>query len=387
MSVKRIGEKWGFRIDAGRNPKTGKRKQVYRSGFKTKREAEAALAKIKLELNQGKYFEPSKQLFGDYIDYWLLNSYKNEVQITTFEKVEGVVTSHIIPFFQYFSLHEIKAFHIDQFYTEKIKTGLSPAYVKVMHNALSKAFQKAIKWELIRENPVKGVTAPTVPKTSKEVWTVEEANRFLDTCTEWNALVPFMLGIFTGMRRGEILGLKWRNIDLKKGVIYVRENLVQTRTGLILKDLKTSSSLRDVHISTTVVEVLKKYRNEQGKWKERLGKAYIDQDFVVCTLNGNPVYPRNLLRKFSETIKLAKVPKMSFHGLRHTHATILMALGENPKAIAERLGHSRVGVTLDVYSHTNQEMQRKMANRFEKGVNVQLNSRKIILKEIQKYNF
>ncbi|MBO9128546.1 site-specific integrase [Bacillus sp. 165] len=210
-----------------------------------------------------------------------------------------------------------------------------------------------------------GVTAPCIKKKLKEIWTKEEAKRFLDVCEKRNCAIPFLLAIFTGMRRGEILGLKWRHIDLERGVIYVRENLVQTSSGIDIKELKTLSSLRDVHVSLFVVEKLREYKRKQETIRQTLGHEYADHDLVVCTYRGNPLFPRNLLRTFKSMIKVAGVPNITFHGLRHTHATILMIMGENPKVVQERLGHSRVAVTLDFYSHTNQEIQRKTATRFE----------------------
>ncbi|WML51713.1 site-specific integrase [Neobacillus sp. PS3-12] len=159
------------------------------------------------------------------------------------------------------------------------------------------------------------------------------------------------------MRRGEILALRWKNVDLEKGVIHVEESLTRTKSkGLFIKDGKTANSNRDVFLSPSALYVLKKYKQEQKE--NKLG-------LVIPSKTGGYLEPRNLLRKYKILMKKANVPEIPFHNLRHTHARMLMRMGENPKVVSERLGHSRVGITLDIYSHTNEEMQRKTADRFD----------------------
>ncbi|WP_156185638.1 tyrosine-type recombinase/integrase [Bacillus sp. FJAT-27916] len=233
---------------------------------------------------------------------------------------------------------------------------MANATVRKMHNLLSKALQKAVKWGLIKSNPARDATPPTVHKQRKQIWTVEEAKTFLEVCEQEGELIPFLLAIFTGMRRGELLALRWNNIDLENGVIHVVESLVRTNEkGLYVKEVKTAHSVREVFLSPDVRDALVEYKIRQKP--NELG-------IVIASSVGTYMEPRNLLRKYQRLIKLAKVPYMPFHNLRHTHATILMRMGENPKVVSERLGHARVGITLDIYSHTNEEMQKRTANRF-----------------------
>jgi len=167
------------------------------------------------------------------------------------------------------------------------------------------------------------------------------------------------------MRRGEILALRWRNVDLVKGAIYVEESLVRSKSmGLHVKELKTDYSLREIFIPESVINSLKKHKSFQYQMKSNI-KNFKDLDLVVCAMNGNYIEPRNLIRKFKQLIKKANLPVIPFHNLRHTHATILMRMGENPKIVAERMGHSRVETTLGFYSHSNEEMQKNTADRFD----------------------
>ena len=357
MSVKKVGKVWSFRIDAGIDERTGKRKQIYRSRFKTKREAIEEMNKLKAEIMNGEYSEPWKTLFKDYIQSWLYDTHKYEVQVSSFEVDETMVRVHLIPFFQSTPLAKIATYDIDRLYAQKLNDGLANATVKKIHNLLSKALQKAVKWGLIKSNPAKDASPPSIHKKRKQIWTVEEAKTFLEVCEQENGLIPFLLAIFTGMRRGEILALRWKNIDLEKGVIHVEESLARTKAnGLFVKTVKTSHSERDVYLSASLRETLTEYRQQQKP--NELG-------LVVASKAGGYLEPRNLLRKFQSLTKKANVPKIQFHNLRHTHATILMRMGENPKVVSERLGHARVGITLDIYSHTNEEMQKKTADRFD----------------------
>jgi integrase len=220
---------------------------------------------------------------------------------------------------------------------------------------------------LIKINPVADSSPPAVKKQKvKDLWTKEETKRFLDLVEEKGLGSIYITEIFTGMRRGENLGLKWSDIDFDDGTIHVQRSLTRTKSkGLILKDVKTENSNRIVVISDYVVQALQKQLATQETYKKMLGSSYKDNGLVNCTEDGMPIDPRNLLRQFYRLMDEAKVPKITFHDLRHLHATTLMALGENPKVVADRLGHSKVQFTLDIYSHVYKEIQRNTANRFE----------------------
>ncbi|MGE7662954.1 tyrosine-type recombinase/integrase [Peribacillus sp. NPDC097197] len=248
---------------------------------------------------------------------------------------------------------------IDQLYAQKLNEGRSNAYVKKIHNLLSKALQKALKWGLIQSNPSKDAAPPSIHKKHKQVWTLDEAKGFLKVCEAENCLALFLVALFTGMRRGEILALRWNNVDLEKGVIHVAEALARTKAhGLKPKEVKTAHSERAIFLSPSLTEALTIHKQHQTD---------NPLDLVFPSKKGTYVEPRNLLRMYKSLTEKADVPYISFHNLRHTHATMLMRSGENPKVVCERLGHARVSITLDIYSHTNEEMQRKTAERFDQN--------------------
>lgn len=358
-----------FRIDVGKDPVTGKRKQASFGPFRTKTEAKKELLKIKNQVDDGSYFKESTEDFSMFMERWFNTSYKRTVEITTAKSREYVIRNHIMKYFQHKKINEITTFDIDSFYVDKLDSGYSGAYIRQMHNLLNQAFDQAVRWSLVKVNPVKNAKPPKVKSEEKITWTVDEVNRFLNLIKDSSMEIPYLLAIFTGMRRGEVLGLKWDDVDFENKKIRIKRSLCfVSGKGLIFKEPKTKKSKRQISISQHVVNVLKKHKQKQEFQKEKLGVQYQDNNLIVCTDDGKPLDPRNLLRQFYRLIEEANVPRISFHDLRHTHATILMQQGENPKVVSERLGHSRVGITLDLYSHVSDDLQEQAAEKFENAL-------------------
>ncbi|WP_019240555.1 MULTISPECIES: site-specific integrase [Bacillus] len=367
MSVRKTSKhSWSFRVDVGKDPTTGKRRQIYRGGFPTKKTAELAKAEFMTKVKNEGFFTPINEIMETFIHRWLYTVYKHEVQSTTFERAESTVKNHILPAFAQSKVNDIKTFDVQQFLSNKAKDGLSPATVKVIKNTLSKAFQTAIDWELTRKNPTERVKCPSIEKKEKETWNPDEVKKFLNACDELRWKVAFSLAIHTGMRRGEILALKWDTINFEEQTIKIVESLAYTKEqGLYFKSPKTTNSIREVVIPASLVSLLKELQHEQKKMKLRMGPAFHHYNLVVSTADGKPIHPRNLARTFTQLINKAGVKRISLHGLRHTNATILMKQGVNPKIVSERLGHANVGITLDIYSHTDLKMQQDTASKLE----------------------
>ncbi|MBM7571564.1 site-specific integrase [Aquibacillus albus] len=366
---------WSFRVNIGINPKTGKRIQKYKSGFRTKKDAQNEATRILLEVNDGTFFEESPEQFNVYISRWFNTSYKRSVEESTATSRWYLIDKHLIPAFYHRKLNEISPFEIDSFYADKIDNGYSPAYIRQMHNVLNQSFQQAVKWRLIKNNPVQDTSPPKVRNKEKQVWNVDQVNHFIKVIDNHHTKIPYVLAIYTGMRRGEILGLKWSDVDLDKGKINIKRSLCFiSKKGLTFKEPKTSKSKRQISISKQLIKMLMNHKEYREGLQVKFGIAYVDNDMVVSTDDGKPMDPRNLLRQFYLHMEKAKLPKLSFHDLRHTHATILMQIGENPKVVSERLGHSRVGITLDLYSHVSDDLQERAAEKFEETLFKKRNS-------------
>ncbi|WP_237712820.1 Arm DNA-binding domain-containing protein [Bacillus methanolicus] len=197
-----------FRIDVGKDSATGKRKQASFGPFRTKTEAKKELLKIKRQVDEGSYFKESTEDFPVFMERWFNTSYKKTVEITTAKSREYIIKNHIIKHFQHSKVNEITTFDIDCFYVDKLDAGYSGAYIRHMHNLLNQAFDQAVRWSMVKVNPVKNAKPPKVKSAEKTAWTVDEVNRFLNLIKNRSIEIPYFLAIFTGMRRGEVLGLK-----------------------------------------------------------------------------------------------------------------------------------------------------------------------------------
>lgn len=362
------GKTYTFIVDVGRDPKTGKRKQKTKGGFKRKKDAEAALNKLLAKIEEGSYFEPSKEEFSSFFENWFYKQYKREVSETTFSNQIYLMNKHLIEEnpFSTKALSDVTAEDIDELYTQKLDLDYSASYIRKMHYLLDGAFTKAVKWRRIPYNPVKDADPPAIKKEEMKVWSYESVHRFLETCKGDRHYIIFVLAIKTGMRRGEILGLKWADIDFENKTIDVKRSLAYIpKKGYVFTDLKNKSSRRKVPISDEVVSELLKHKKEQDKWKEQLQDAYEDNDFVVCTEFGKHQDPRNVLRVMKRMCKEAGVPIIRFHDLRHTHASILLTNGVDPVRVANRVGHANARVTSEVYAHIIPDEPDEVAEIFE----------------------
>jgi integrase len=239
---------------------------------------------------------------------------------------------------------------------------------------LNQAFKKAVAWGLIKVNPMENAQKISVKNNKSKknrAWTKEEVNIFLEAASKKGLVAPFLVDVVTGLRRGELLGLKWEDIDLKNKTITINGTLYRRKgEGLKYKPkTKTDSSdNRVIPIPDAIVEVLQKEKALQDEMKEKLGNGYNSENFVFINDKGRPIDPDYLTRKFREIVRTLNVKKITLHGLRHTAATLLMKLGVHVKIVSDILGHSRVQVTLDFYSHSNEEMMRQSTNELEQHI-------------------
>ena len=364
------GSKWAFTIDVGKDPETGKRKQKAVSGFKTKKEAEKACAKLIMEIENGEYIEESKATFSEFITDWLQLVAKPTLRPTTYAGYESAVHSRLLPTFGHRKLLDIKPVHVMRFYSSLLDEGITEEFIQYLNSILKNSFRTAVKWELLKQNIMDKVEPPSRKRKQLRVWTLEEAISFLEAAKETRPhfYMTYLLAIFTGMRRGEILALRWKDCMLDEGKISVNKSLSFVKgQGIVCQETKTGSSNRVISISDMVVEELRKHRLQQQKMKLMLGEAYQDTDYVIAKETGKPVNPNYIFNHFKKLLGKVDVPPIRFHDLRHTHATIMLKLGEHPKVVSERLGHSSIQMTMNVYSHVTIDMQKESSDRFEQA--------------------
>ncbi|MCP8970467.1 site-specific integrase [Ectobacillus ponti] len=362
-SVKKDGSTWYFVAELGTDPLTGKRKRKKQRGFKTKRDAEKALALVEAEVLKGTYFEPSSLLYQDHLREWFKVK-KNSINIQTAEAYEGYIQRRVLPVLGHIPLAQLSPMLLQGYVSDLTEEGLASETVKKLYNIISNSLEHAVNMELLPSNPAKKIQLPKSKKKEMAVWDVEEIQAFLKVAREDRSYIAFHLAITTGMRRGEILGLRWKDVDLEKGMLYVRQTL--SKDGkTFLTGAKTDSSVRSIKLSQETIAALKKHKARVASERLKGGAEYSNYDLVVCTAKGTPMNPENLKRTFIRLTKQADVSTIRFHDLRHTHATMLLAQGVHAKVISERLGHSNIKTTLDIYSHVLPSMQEEAANQID----------------------
>lgn len=364
-SIKKRGNKWSFVIDIGRDPVTKKRKQKRVSGFTSEKKARAAMNEMIVELNRGGYVEPSTEALSSYLDNWLKHKEKR-VAHSTYLHYKGYINNHIKPALGEVKMFELNARQVQRFYDSLLEVGdLSERSIHHVHRILSNALDYGAKLGDIQKNVAKAAEPATVRKKEMKYWSMETLSKFLEDTKEERFYIAWYIAGFTGMRQGEILGLKWDSVDFDNKKIYVKRALKRDDGKYIIADLKNNASYRSISISDSDVRELKQHKKKQNEEKMRAGSGYNDENLVVSTSIGTHLLPSNLGRAFRRCLKDTKIDKIRFHDLRHTHASMLFTLGTHPKIVQERLGHSSVQVTLDTYSHMNPNMQEAVAKSLE----------------------
>ncbi len=350
------------------------------------REAKALRDKIMNEYRQGVFVEPSEMLLKDYLKQWLEDYARPNIKQKTYDIYKNMIDNHLIPGLGETSLSKLRPSQLKGFYAKKLKGGradnkpggLSTRTVQYMHIVLKLALKSALEDELIPRNVAAAVTPPKADKPSIRYWEWGNAIAFLDyekkkyEKGQGRYYPLYLLALSTGMRRGELLGLKWGDLDFKKGTITIRNNLVMTSNGPLLQDtLKTGSSYRTIEISSKVTDVLKAHKKRRSQEylalhndkKAELNNPDKKDSLIFVTSNGTPVSPRNLDNYFRKSLKRNGFPEIGgLHALRHTYATRMLELGMNPRLVQERLGHANITITLQTYSHVTPKLKSEIAS-------------------------
>jgi integrase len=365
---------WYFIIEVG----DGKhRKRVKRRGFRIKQDALDAERALLNELKKGLNLNASKTLYRDFMHDYLRDK-KVKVKQSTLDTYTSLVTKHILPTLGDLELGQITPRHIQNLYNSIIETKhLSGENLQKIHTLINESLKKAAGWDMIIKNPAAVVDRPTATLREMLYWTDEEAHMFLNVAKNDRLYCAFLLAITTGMRQGEILGLRMQDIDYTNRTISVRQTLSHNGKSLEA-GAKTTSGVRAIGIDKTTASELEKltHRNKEEKMKNR--DIYEDNDLIICTKLGTPLSPRNLNRSFYNIIEninvrisklreqgehIEPLKKIRFHDLRHTHVVMLLKMRENSKRIAERMGWSSIKM-LDRYSHITPHMQKETADAF-----------------------
>ena len=347
---KRNGKKVGYRGSYTVYTADGPKRR-YVTG-KTRQEVRQKLTKAMADRDGGLVFDAGILTVGEYLTRWLEDSVKGTVRTSTYETTGHMVRPHLVPALGRMKLKDLSPTHVRSFYREKLDSGLSPATVRKMHSVLNKALKQVMLDGLIPRNVCEAVKPPKVERKEITPLDQEQARALLEAAAGDRLEALYVLAIHTGMREGELLGLKWEDVDLEKRVLRLRRALIREGGKVTLGDLKTPKSRRSVRLTCAAVDALRSHLERQLEEIERMGSLYQPGGLVFATESGSLINPSNLRnRSFKPLLKRTQLPDICFHDLRHTCATLLLSQGTHPKLVQELLGHATIAMTLDTYSH------------------------------------
>lgn len=346
---KRSKGSWTIVVDRGRDPMTGKRRQLWRTVKGTKKQAEFALAKIINQLEAGNDLDPSRVTIDEYTSDWLA---ANEARLapSTSQRYERLFRIQVQPHLGSLQLAKLRPLHLQHLYKRLLDDGLSPQTVLHVHRALFTALRQAVRWQLIPVNPAEAVTPPKPAQRDVHAMTPAEAELVLSAVAGTWLEVPVTLALGTGLRRGEICGLRWGDVDLEASRLRVMQTVQHIGNELRFLPPKTHRSRRSIALPRFVVESLRRHALAQEEMRALAGTSWQNHVLVVCQADGSPLRPDSVTHAFSNVAKRIGLP-LTFHGLRHAHASLMLAGGVHLKVVSDRLGHSSIAITADLYSH------------------------------------
>ena len=367
--IRKRGNKWAVVVEVGRSAE-GRRQQRWHSGFSTKKAAESALTKILGKLQKGDYVEPSKGTLDAFLQKWIESSRVN-LRPGTWQSYKTSLDAYVRPALGQLSLQQLTPALLNKFYADQLahgrchgKGGLSAPTVRRTHTILRKALSDAVRWRYLSRNPCDDATPPKPKPAEMKTWNADELRAFLEQAQTDRLYAAFLLAATTGMRRGEVLGVRWNDLDLDAGRLSVTQTLIAVQYQLMFSTPKTAKGRRSVALDSVTVAELRRHKARQNEERLTLGGGWPDHDLVFTQEDGSPVHPETFSRdRFQRYVKAAELPRIKFHGLRHSHATLALAAGIHPKVVSERLGHASVSFTLDRYSHSIPALEEEAAEK------------------------
>ena len=362
MGIRKRGKNWLVTVELGRDEKGIRRRDCVTCA--SEKEAIRKEAILAAEVARGIYFEPSTMTLGEFLKEWLAHV-KGDVRQRTYDRYETAVQKHLTPVLGKVPLASLTPLHIERFKQRQAQAKLAPATITKHFWTLHKALDRAVAWGMLAANPCDRVEAPRVPKPRVRTLSVDEQAKLLLAAQSKALYGPILLALATGMRRGEVLALRWADIDFEHATLSVVESIEESTAGVGAGEAKTEHARRQVRVPETIVEFLKGHKEEQEEERRNIS-TYEDRGLVFPRSNGSPKRPSAVTRDFGRLCAKLEIAGVHFHCLRHTHATELLRAGVPVKVVSERLGHASITTTLATYAHVLPDMQDAAAS--EMGV-------------------
>ena len=366
MTTGRIIERtngWGYVISAERDPVTGKYKQIWRTGFSKKGDAQAALRKHLNELDDGNV--PSEMTVGEWLERWLKQDCV-DMKPTTVKSYTSIVYHHLIPALGKIRLNKLSHIDIQRMYT-KLEHDLSSVTIHKVHRCLRTALNRAIKRGYLKESPISRVDSPNRRSPKRGTLNVRDALQMLAWLQD-NRFVAYYgayLAIYGGLRLGEVCGLQWRDVDWKTNTIHIQRTRQRYNKQDLLLEPKTVDSTRDIVMPHEVMQELKGWHQAQQKTQTDNWTEWDETAFVVRLADLSVPDPHAFAKGVKAALQALGVPTVTFHDLRHTHATWMLESGVDLKTVSQRLGHSSITITADIYAHVTRKMQQVAVEKLE----------------------
>lgn len=340
----------------------GKRQTKY---FKTKKEANDWRLETINKVRRGIFFEGSKVALSEYLEHWLKGKETN-IRFTTYIQYRQVIRCHINPFLGRIKLIDLRPEMIEVFYHKKQEMGVGNRTIQMIHSVLRCALNKAVKEELIYRNPCVVVDRPKVKKKEMKVLDEYQVRQLFIAARGTRLEVLVQIAVTTGLREGEILGLKWSDIDWQNKQLHIQRQIQRIpQEGLIFSEPKSATGRRLITLGSNIIEALKAHVNKQYFDRKIAGVNWKEMDLIFPSSKGTPMDPRNLIRLYKKLLVEANLPDIRFHDLRHTSASLMLKQGVSAKVVQERLGHSDIALTLNTYSHLLPGIQEEAAEKMD----------------------
>ena len=362
----RTNGSWAIVIYAGTNDK-GKPKYKWHSVKGSKEDAERRLTEILRQMDTYTYMDPGKLTLADYLRQWEKDYCELNLSQNTLARYKGIIKNHLIPNLGHHPLVKLQPLHVQGYYTEAMKSGradgkgdkLSPASVRYHHAVLREALNHAVEWQLVYRNVCDAVRPPKLTRNERPVLNREDVDALMVAAEGTSIYIPVAIALYTGMRRGEVLALHWKDVDLKAGEITIKQSVEWDRVTKQheFKPVKNEKPRR-IDITPRLIEIMTAWKKEQKKKKLAFGEDYQKSDLVCTQDDGIMISLDHTTKAFGRLARKCKLD-ITYHGLRHSHATMLIESGVPSKMVAERLGND-VGIMEKTYAHVTPGMRREM---------------------------
>ena len=351
-------------VEGERDLLTGKRNRVYKTIKGTKKEAKAVMRQMIVDMERGIAVRKSPKKVSEWLNEWL-ELYLPNIEGTTRIGYKTKINNYLIPALGDIYLQSLRTEHVQKLINDMMARDLSPKNIRDTYNNINAAMKKAVVLRMIPFNPCEGVALPKLKRYKAKVYDLEMIHKLLSVAENTDMYLPILLCVTAGLRRGELLALRWDNIDFANSILQVRSNMVRGEKDFIIKAPKTESGIRDIHLGQEVMEVLKKERSKYVSDMFSKETNFQNLNFVIRQKDGSPIRPDSMSQKWRRFLEDNRLPSIRFHDLRHSNATALIQAGVNPRVVQQRLGHSDVNITLNTYTHVLPDMDVEAAAKLD----------------------